>query len=224
MKQGIVGRTIAQRLAELGYTVIMGTRSVKETLAREIDYGTGAFSFSTWRDRHQERIILHSIAEAASGDKIICNCRKGLPWVAALECAGSANLRAPTRWTSLAERLQRWDLQHGFAGRTDSADVSRSEGGEDAQYDEWCTDGESGFAFGKPYGFCQLQRFVGEGYGKSTFGSLWLEAEKHRRFGRHKSGAGTEHLLPIWIRFYGLLKNPMFNFRLVIGGEESAND
>ena len=94
MKQGIVGRTIAQRLAELGYTVIMGTRSVKETLAREIDYGTGAFSFSTWRDRHQERIILHSIAEAASGDKIICNCRKGLPWVAALECAGSANLRA----------------------------------------------------------------------------------------------------------------------------------
>jgi predicted dinucleotide-binding enzyme len=29
---------------------------------------------------------------------------------------------------------------------------------------------------------------------------------------------GTEQLLPIWIRLYGALKTPMFNFKIVVGG------
>jgi 8-hydroxy-5-deazaflavin:NADPH oxidoreductase len=31
------------------------------------------------------------------------------------------------------------------------------------------------------------------------------------------SARGTEQLLPIWIRLYGALKNPMFNFKIVVG-------
>jgi hypothetical protein len=28
---------------------------------------------------------------------------------------------------------------------------------------------------------------------------------------------GTEQLLPIWVRLYGSLQNPMFNFKIVVG-------
>jgi 8-hydroxy-5-deazaflavin:NADPH oxidoreductase len=28
---------------------------------------------------------------------------------------------------------------------------------------------------------------------------------------------GTEQLLPIWIRLYGVLQTPMFNFNIVVG-------
>jgi 8-hydroxy-5-deazaflavin:NADPH oxidoreductase len=28
---------------------------------------------------------------------------------------------------------------------------------------------------------------------------------------------GTEQLLPIWIRLYTILQNPMFNFKIVVG-------
>ena len=30
---------------------------------------------------------------------------------------------------------------------------------------------------------------------------------------------GTEQLLPIWVRLYGALQSPMFNFKIVMGPE-----
>jgi hypothetical protein len=30
---------------------------------------------------------------------------------------------------------------------------------------------------------------------------------------------GTEQILPIWVRLWGTLQTPMFNFKIVIGGK-----
>ncbi|MBK5285782.1 MAG: hypothetical protein JJE25_10305 [Bacteroidia bacterium] len=31
------------------------------------------------------------------------------------------------------------------------------------------------------------------------------------------SARGAEMILPIWVRLYGVLKNPMYNFKIVVG-------
>ncbi|MBS1939602.1 MAG: NADP oxidoreductase, partial [Bacteroidetes bacterium] len=32
---------------------------------------------------------------------------------------------------------------------------------------------------------------------------------------------GTEQLLPIWVRLYGAMQNPMFNFKVVVAPKQA---
>ncbi|GER92185.1 hypothetical protein KDW_63470 [Dictyobacter vulcani] len=86
---GIVGRTLAAKLAELNHEVMVGTRDVATTLARtELD-GYGNPSFSTWQQQHTQ-IQLGTFAQAAAFGEIVLNATSGGSSLEALKLAGNA--------------------------------------------------------------------------------------------------------------------------------------
>jgi predicted dinucleotide-binding enzyme len=88
---GIVGRTLAARLAGLGHDVVMGTRDVAATLARAEAASPGSLSFAAW---HAENpgVRLLIFAAAAGHAQIVLNATSGAGALGALRAAGQANL------------------------------------------------------------------------------------------------------------------------------------
>ena len=88
---GIVGRTLADRLAGLGHDVVMGTRDVDATLARTEPGTPGTLSFAAWHAEHPG-IRLLIFAAAAGHAETVLNATSGVGALAALQAAGEANL------------------------------------------------------------------------------------------------------------------------------------
>jgi len=88
---GVVGRTIATRLDELGHNVVTGTPDPAETLARTEPDTYGNPPFSAWQQEHSE-VKLGTFSEAAAHGEIIVNATAGAVSLEALELAGQANL------------------------------------------------------------------------------------------------------------------------------------
>jgi 8-hydroxy-5-deazaflavin:NADPH oxidoreductase len=88
---GVVGQTVAGRLAELGHQVTVGTRDVEATRARTGPDGQGNPPFSAWATENPE-VALASLADAAAGAELVVNATSGGASLAALTAAGSANL------------------------------------------------------------------------------------------------------------------------------------
>jgi 8-hydroxy-5-deazaflavin:NADPH oxidoreductase len=88
---GIVGRTLADRLAGLGHDVVMGTRDVGATLARTEPGAPGGQSFAAWHAQHPG-IRLLIFAAAAGHAEMVLNATSGAGALPALEAAGEANL------------------------------------------------------------------------------------------------------------------------------------
>ncbi|WP_027343110.1 NADPH-dependent F420 reductase [Hamadaea tsunoensis] len=74
-----VGRAVASRTAELGHTVLMGTRDPSATAARD--------EFAAWH-RDNEAVQLATFAQAASGADLVINATGGDASLAALRAAG----------------------------------------------------------------------------------------------------------------------------------------
>lgn len=87
---GIVGRTIASKLAGSNYTVVIGTRDVKATLSGT-DKGEES-AFVNWKKNHED-IDLKSFAEATADANVIFNCTSGMISLKALELAGKENIK-----------------------------------------------------------------------------------------------------------------------------------
>jgi 8-hydroxy-5-deazaflavin:NADPH oxidoreductase len=88
---GVVGRTLADRLAGLGHDVVMGTRDVDTTLGRSEAGGPGAASFAAWHADHPT-VRLLIFAAAAGHAEIVFNATSGMGALGALRSAGEANL------------------------------------------------------------------------------------------------------------------------------------
>ena len=88
---GVVGKTIASRLAGLEHEVMVGTRDPAETLSRNEPDAYGNPSFSAWQEEHPE-VRLGTFAEAAAHGEIVVNATAGAVSLEALEQAGEANL------------------------------------------------------------------------------------------------------------------------------------
>lgn len=89
---GMVGQTLAGRLAELGHQVTVGTRDPGETLARTAAAGGPAtLPFGAWHADHP-RVRLASFAGAAAEAEVIINATAGGASLGALEAAGAADL------------------------------------------------------------------------------------------------------------------------------------
>ncbi|WP_404386070.1 NAD(P)-binding domain-containing protein [Knoellia locipacati] len=76
---GVVGRTIAPRLVELGHDVVIGTRDPEATRTRDAEF----------LDGHTD-IRLASFAEAAQTAELVVNATNGGATLAVLELAGDA--------------------------------------------------------------------------------------------------------------------------------------
>jgi 8-hydroxy-5-deazaflavin:NADPH oxidoreductase len=80
---GSVGQTLAEKLIEIGHTVVMGTRDVAATVARE--------KFADWHSKHQA-VALSTMNDAVQKADIIINALKGEATLAAFASLSAEHL------------------------------------------------------------------------------------------------------------------------------------
>lgn len=88
---GVVGQTIAAKLAEIGHAVTIGTRYPEETRARTEPGSYGQPSFSAWLAQNSG-VQLGSFEEAARFGEVVFNATNGMGSLEALRQVGEANL------------------------------------------------------------------------------------------------------------------------------------
>jgi len=123
---GVVGRTLAAKLDELGHEVVIGTREPAVTNARTEPGGFGTPPFPHWQAGHPE-VRLLSFAEAAAFAGLVLSPPPGRrPWrrwwpPVRRHWPGKCSSTCPTRWTSAAACCPRC-----APGEHPTASVSRS--------------------------------------------------------------------------------------------------
>ena len=217
---GVVGKTIAVRLDGLGHDVIVGTRNLEETLSRTDPDQYGNPPFGAWQEEHPE-VRLGTFAEAAAHGDMVVNATAGAVSLEALEQAGEDNLNGkilidianpldfskgmpPTllvsNTDSLGEQIQRrfpeakvvktLHTMNAYV-MVDPAQLAATDhtvfvSGDDAEAKARVSD---------------LLRSFG-----------WSDIID---LGDITTARGTEMVLPIWVRLFGVLQKPIYNFKIV---------
>jgi 8-hydroxy-5-deazaflavin:NADPH oxidoreductase len=217
---GVVGKTIAARLARLGHEVMVGTRSPEETLSRTEPDTYGNPPFSAWHAEHPE-VRLGTFGDAAAHGEMVLNATAGAVSLEVFELAGEDNLNGkilidvanpldfskgmpPTlsvsNTDSLGEQIQRrfpeakvvktLNTMNAYL-MVDPAQLSATDhtvfvSGDNAEAKARVTD---------------LLRSFG-----------WSDIID---LGDISTARGAEMLLPVWLRLFGALQKPIFNFKIV---------
>jgi predicted dinucleotide-binding enzyme len=205
---GMVGQTLATKLASLGHSVVIGTR----------DSG----KLAEWLSQAEHPIAAGSFAEAAAHGALVLNATAGVASLAALKLAGAENLAGkilidisnpldfskgmPPSLTivntdSLGEQIQQAfpEVKVVKTLNTLTAALMVNPG--------QLADGDHHiFVSGNDAeAKAQVSEFL-----KAEFG--WKNIID---LGDITTARGTEMLLPVWVRLYGALGTPMFNFKIV---------
>lgn len=216
---GMVGRTIAARLAELGHSVTIGTRDPEAVRSRIAADATGNPAFATWAAENST-IKVARFSDAAEGAELIVNATNGgvsldvLAQVGAEELAGRvildianpldfSNGMPPTLFVkdtdSLAEQIQRAfpSARVVKALNTMNADLMARPG--------LLSDPGSVFVSGNDADAKSIVTGILKDFGHQDIIDL----------GDITTARGTEMLLPVWLRLWGALGTPAFNFKIV---------
>ena len=217
---GVVGKTIAARLDGMGHDVMVGTRNPEETTSRAESDAYGNPPFSAWQEEHPE-VKLATFSEAAAHGEMVVNATSGVVSLEALEVAGEDNLNGKvlvdisnpldfsqgippilsvSNTDSLGEQIQR-RFSEARVVKTlhtmnadlmvDPAQLAEADHtvfvcGDDAEAKQAVT---------------ELLRSFG-----------WTDIVD---LGDITAARGTEMLMPIWLRLFGALQKPIFNYRIV---------
>lgn len=216
---GTVGRTVAGALADRGHDVVVGTRNPESTLARTEADAMGNPPFAQWQAGHTA-VALTSYADAAAQSELVINATSGAGSLAALKAAGAANLDGkilvdianpldfsqgmppslnPVNTDSLGEQIQRAfpAVKVVKTLNTMNAHLMVDPGS--------VADGDhSVFVSGND---ADAKRAVTE-----LLGSLGHTDVID--LGDITTARGSEMLLPIWLRLWGALGTPAFNFKI----------
>ena len=217
---GIVGQTLAAALAAKGHAVMIGTRDPAATLSRDTGNAFNSTPFRDWKSANPT-IQLGNFAEAARFGEVLVNATSGGGAMAALEGAGADALGdkvmldianpldfskgMPPSLTvcntdSLGEQLQRAfpRLRVVKTLNTTNALVmvnpAAVAGGDHSMF--VCGNDAAAKA--------SVKQWLGEWFG-------WRDVID---LGDITTARGTEMLLPIWVRLWGALGSPMFNFKI----------
>ncbi|MDP9987659.1 putative dinucleotide-binding enzyme [Arthrobacter oryzae] len=216
---GMVGRTIAARLAELGHAVTMGTRDPEATLARSEADAMGTPPFAAWANQ-RPAIRVAGFADAAMGAELIVNATNGGASLEVLGQTGRENLDGkiifdianpldfsngmpPTLFVkdtdSLGEQIQRaFPAAHVVkALNTMNADLMARP--------EQLADPGTVFVSGNDAEAKAIVSGLLKNFGHQDVIDL----------GDITTARGTEMLLPVWLRLWGALGTPAFNFKIV---------
>jgi predicted dinucleotide-binding enzyme len=217
---GGVGRTIAAKLTSLGHDVMLGTRDEQATLARTEGGAMGGAAFKDWH-KDNTTVKLGTHAAAAAHGELLINATNGGGSLEALTLAGEANLGTktlldisnpldfskgmpPTLFVcnddSLGERIQKafpkMRVVKGLNTLTAALMVDPALLPEPTNI----------FLSGNDAAAKDEVRGVLRQFG-------WSDADMID-MGDITTARGTEQILPIWIRLWGALGTPMFNFRI----------
>jgi predicted dinucleotide-binding enzyme len=214
---GVVGQTIGAKLVERGEDVVLGTRSPTQLGDKR---GMGA-PLSEWLSRVGGKARIASFGEAAAHGEIVVNATSGVGSLEALTLAGEKNLEGkilidisnpldfsrgmpPTlvvcNTDSLGEQIQRAFPNARVVKTLNTTtasvmvDPSLVAGGE---HDLFVSGND---ANAKARVSDLLNRWFG-----------WRSVID---LGDITTARGVEMILPIWVRLWGALGTPMFNFRI----------
>lgn len=217
---GIVGRTIAAKLASLGNEVVIGTRDPAATLARAEPDAMGTPPFATWHAAHPT-VELRSFAETATLGERVVNATAGTVTLEALNAAGSANLAGkvlidianpldssrgmpppldPVNTDSLGEQVQRAfpDARVVKTLNTMNCRLMVEPGRVSGAHNVFVSGEDTGAK--KQV----TEMLVSFGWPESSVIDL----------GGIETARGAEMLLPIWLRLYSTLGHTDFNFHI----------
>ena len=217
---GTVGKTIATRLAGLEHEVMVGTRNPQETTSRTEPDRYGNLPFSAWQQEHPE-VKLGTFAEAATHGEMIVNATAGAVSLEALEQAGEDNLSGKVlidlsnpldfsmgmppslsvvNTDSLGEQIQRRFPEAKVVKTLHTmnaylmVDPAQLAGGDHTVF-------VSGDDPEAKAAVTDLLRSFG-----------WTDIID---LGDITTARGTEMMLPVWLRLFGALQKPVFNFKVV---------
>jgi hypothetical protein len=217
---GTVGKTIATRLAGLEHEVMVGTRNPEETTSRTEPDRYGNPPFSAWQQEHPE-VKLGNFAEAATHGEMIVNATAGAVSLEALEQAGEDNLSGKViidlsnpldfsmgmppslsvvNTDSLGEQIQRRFPEAKVVKTLHTmnaylmVDPAQLAGGDHTVF-------VSGDDPAAKAAVTDLLRSFG-----------WTDIID---LGDITTARGTEMMLPVWLRLFGALQKPVFNFKIV---------
>ena len=91
---GVVGRTLAGKLNELGHTVTLGTRDIDETMASDKP-GHDGVTTSAWMGENSG-VELMAFEDIAQNAELIINCVSGMHSVAAIKQLDADSLSGKT--------------------------------------------------------------------------------------------------------------------------------
>jgi hypothetical protein len=216
---GMVGRTIAAKLVALDHDVMIGTRDIAKTLSRD----EGSLPFKKWITEHL-KVKLGDFTEAAEFGDLLVNAASGLHSIAILKKAGKKNMRGkvlmdisnpldfskgmpPSLFVcntdSMGEQIQREfpTLKVVKALNTITAALMVNPALVQGDHNVFiCGNDETAKA--------QVVALL------KSFG--W-EERLVIDLGDITAARATEQLLPIWLRLWGKLQQPVFNFNVVVG-------
>jgi predicted dinucleotide-binding enzyme len=214
---GTAGRTIAARLAELGHTVVVGTRDPLQTMARTDT--TGGAPYAEWAAAHDD-VGLADFADAAAGAEVVVNATNGASSLEVLGLAGADNLAGKV----LVDISNPLDFSQGmpptlFVKDTDSLGEMIQRTFPDAHVvktlntlnadlmvrPDTLPEGSSVFVSGDDADAKNVVVGLLEELGHTDVIDL----------GDITTARGAEMLLPIWLRLWGALGSPAFNFKIV---------
>ncbi len=217
---GMVGQAVAGALATLGHDVTVGTRDVAATLARTEPDSMGNPPFSAWGATRPE-VRLATFADATTDADLVVNATNGAVSLEALNAAGAEHLAGKV----LLDIANPLDFSQGFPP---SLFVSNTDSlGEQIQRDfpdvkvvkalntmnahlmvdpKQLADGDhSVFVSGNDEGAKAVVSELLTAFGHTDIIDL----------GDITTARGSEQLLPIWVRLFGAVGTPLFNFKIV---------
>jgi 8-hydroxy-5-deazaflavin:NADPH oxidoreductase len=217
---GVVGKKLAARLDGIGHDVTVGTRDPEETKSRAEPDAYGNPPFSAWQEEHPE-VKLATFSEAATHGEMVVNATSGVVSLEALELAGEDNLNGKV----LVDISNPLDFSQGMpptlsVSNTDSLGEQIQRRFPEAKVVKTLHT-MNAYLMVDPAQLAEADHTVFVS-GNDTDAKVKV-AELLQSFswtdiidlGDITTARGTEMVLPIWLRLFGALQKPVFNFKIV---------
>jgi 8-hydroxy-5-deazaflavin:NADPH oxidoreductase len=217
---GAVGKTLAAGLNGMGHEVMVGTRDPGETMSRADPDQFGNPPFSAWRREHPE-VELGTFDEAAAHGEMVVNATSGVVSLEALEVAGEENLNGKV----LVDVSNPLDFSQGMpptlsVSNTDSLGEQIQRRFVDARVVKTLHT-MNAYLMVDPAQLAGADHTVfvcgDDAEAKAEVTELlrgfgWTDILD---LGDISAARGTEMLMPIWLRLFGALQKPVFNYKIV---------
>ena len=217
---GVVAKTIAVRLDGLGHDVIVGTRNPEETLSRTDPDQYGNPPFGAWQEEYPE-VRLGTFAEAAAHGDMVVNATAGAVSLEALEQAGEDTLNGKI----LIDISNPLDFSKGMpptllVSNTDSLGEQIQRRFPEAKVVKTLHT-MNAYLMVDPAQLAATDHTVfvsgDDAEAKARVSELlqsfgWSDIID---LGDITTARGTEMVLPIWVRLFGVLQKPIYNFKIV---------
>jgi predicted dinucleotide-binding enzyme len=202
---GMVGQALARRLTDLGHGVTVGTRDVRATMARTEPDAMGNPPYASWAQAHPQ-VRLATFSDATADAELVVNATSGSASMQALQAAGLDFSQGfpPSLFVSNTESLAE-QIQGAFPDVKVVKALNTMNAFLMVDPRQLADGDHSVFVSGNDTEAKQIVSGLLESFGHTDIIDL----------GDITTARGSEMMLPIWTRLYGVLGVPLFQFKVV---------